>query len=126
MALSREEARHEPDGGVGGRLSQHLGEGAFRFTPPAAPWLVLEISEHIDEARSSLEIQSEAEVRTLLDRLGDPADIATEAHERFGTTPKGTEEAYGFRRRIVYFFVAVPAVFGVLWLVLSAARAVAG
>ncbi len=88
--------------------------------------LVLEISEHIDEARSSLEIQSEAEVRTLLDRLGDPADIATEAHERFGTTPKGTEEAYGFRRRIVYFFVAVPAVFGVLWLVLSAARAVAG
>jgi uncharacterized membrane protein len=85
--------------------------------------LVLEISEHIDEARSDLETQSEAEMRTLLDRLGDPADIATEANERFGTRPKG---GYGFMRRVVYFFVAVPVVFGVLWLVLSAVRAVAG
>jgi uncharacterized membrane protein len=34
--------------------------------------LVQEISEHIDEARSGLEAQSEAEMRTLLDRLGTP------------------------------------------------------
>src|SRR5687767_11415213 len=50
--------------------------------------LVEEISEHIDEARSGLEAQSEAEMRTLLDRLGDPADIAAEARERFGVQPK--------------------------------------
>lgn len=50
--------------------------------------LVEEISEHIDEARSGLDGQSEAEVRNLLDRLGDPADIAAEARERFGVQPK--------------------------------------
>ena len=50
--------------------------------------LVQEISEHIDEARSGLEAESEAEMRTLLDRLGDPADIAAEARERFDVQPK--------------------------------------
>lgn len=50
--------------------------------------LVQEISEHIAEARADLETQSEAEIRTLLDRLGDPADIAHEARERFGVRPR--------------------------------------
>lgn len=49
--------------------------------------LVQEISEHIAEARSGLVSQSEAEIRTLLDRLGDPADIGAEARERFGVRP---------------------------------------
>lgn len=43
-----------------------------------------EISEHIAEARATLSAQNEAEIRTLLDRIGDPADIAAEARERFG------------------------------------------
>ena len=43
--------------------------------------LVQEISEHIAEARSALETETEADVRNLLDRMGDPADIAAEAHE---------------------------------------------
>jgi uncharacterized membrane protein len=46
--------------------------------------LVEEISEHIVEARAGLEDEREAEIRTLLDRLGDPAEIAAEACERFG------------------------------------------
>jgi hypothetical protein len=46
--------------------------------------VVQEISEHIAEARSQLETQTEADIRTLLDRLGDPAEIAAEARERFG------------------------------------------
>jgi uncharacterized membrane protein len=46
--------------------------------------LLEEISEHIAEARAGLEADDEAGVRTLLDRLGDPADIAAEARERFG------------------------------------------
>jgi len=50
--------------------------------------LVQEISEHIAEARGDLPTQSEVEIRTLLDRLGDPADIALEAHERFGVQPR--------------------------------------
>jgi len=41
--------------------------------------LVQEIAEHIAEARTSLEVESEAEIRNLLDRLGDPAEIAAEA-----------------------------------------------
>jgi uncharacterized membrane protein len=46
--------------------------------------LEAEISEHIAEARTDLPAESEAEVRTMLDRLGDPADIAAEARERWG------------------------------------------
>jgi hypothetical protein len=41
--------------------------------------LVGEIAQHIAEGNA----ESEAEVRTLLDRLGEPAEIADEARERF-------------------------------------------
>ena len=41
-----------------------------------------EIAGHIAEARAALPAESEADVRTLLDRLGDPADIAAEARGR--------------------------------------------
>jgi uncharacterized membrane protein len=41
--------------------------------------LVQEIAEHISEARASLEVESEAEILNLLERLGDPAEIAAEA-----------------------------------------------
>lgn len=41
--------------------------------------LVQEISEHIAEGRASLPREDGAAVRGLLDRLGDPDDIASEA-----------------------------------------------
>jgi uncharacterized membrane protein len=44
--------------------------------------LVQEISGHIAEARAALDDETEADVRNLLDRIGDPADIAEEARER--------------------------------------------
>ena len=50
--------------------------------------IVEEISEHIAEARAASSSQGEAEVRTLLDRLGDPAEIADDARERFGVQPR--------------------------------------
>jgi hypothetical protein len=50
--------------------------------------LVDEISEHIAEARADLEGENEAAIRTLLDRLGDPEEIAAEARERFGLAPR--------------------------------------
>jgi uncharacterized membrane protein len=50
--------------------------------------IVEEISEHIAEARAASPSQGEAEIRTLLDRLGDPAEIASEAKERFGVQPR--------------------------------------
>jgi HAAS domain-containing protein len=47
-----------------------------------------EIAEHIAEARAELPSESEAEIRNLLDRVGDPAEIAAEARERFGVQPR--------------------------------------
>ena len=49
--------------------------------------LVQEISDHISEARAGLPDQSEAEIRNLLDRTGEPADIAAEAHGSLGDAP---------------------------------------
>jgi len=49
--------------------------------------LAEEISDHIAEARAGLETEDEAEIRTLLDRLGEPAEIAAEAMERLGPRP---------------------------------------
>jgi hypothetical protein len=48
--------------------------------------LLDEVTEHIVQARAALEPETEAAVRTVLERLGDPADIAAEARERFGVT----------------------------------------
>jgi hypothetical protein len=50
--------------------------------------LVEEISEHIAEARANLESENEAEIRNLLERLGEPADIAAEEADRFGKQPR--------------------------------------
>jgi uncharacterized membrane protein len=50
--------------------------------------LVDEIAAHIAEARSELTIDGEAELRTILDQLGDPAEIAADARERLGR-PRG-------------------------------------
>jgi uncharacterized membrane protein len=47
--------------------------------------IVDEIADHIAEARADLPApETEADIRTLLERLGDPADIAAEARQRFG------------------------------------------
>jgi hypothetical protein len=46
--------------------------------------IVAEIRDHIDEATSgSIADADEAEVRTVLDQLGDPETIAEEARDRF-------------------------------------------
>jgi hypothetical protein len=46
--------------------------------------IVEEIGEHIAEAQAERPVETEADIRTLLERLGDPADIAAEARQRFG------------------------------------------
>src|SRR5215213_1051615 len=46
--------------------------------------LLDEVGEHITAARAALDPETEAAIRTVLERLGDPADIAAEARERFG------------------------------------------
>ena len=49
--------------------------------------IVDEIAGHIAEARAGLEYESEADVRNILEGLGDPADIAEDARERFEVRP---------------------------------------
>jgi uncharacterized membrane protein len=46
--------------------------------------LVQEIREHIESALGEAGTGDDAEVRNVLERLGDTADIAAEARERFG------------------------------------------
>jgi hypothetical protein len=47
-----------------------------------------EIREHIEEARTSDQLESEADIRNLLERVGDPSEIAAEARDRFGIRGK--------------------------------------
>jgi uncharacterized membrane protein len=52
--------------------------------------LVEEISGHIAEARADLETENEAAVRSLLDRLGEPEEIAAEARGRVEVEHRGS------------------------------------
>ena len=49
--------------------------------------LTEQIASHIAEARAGLDYEDEAEIPNLLDRLGDPAEIAAEAQERADPRP---------------------------------------
>jgi uncharacterized membrane protein len=49
--------------------------------------IVDDISGHIAEARAGLQAETEADVRNILEGLGDPAEIATDARERFDVPP---------------------------------------
>jgi uncharacterized membrane protein len=53
--------------------------------------IVDEIGGHIAEARADLEHETEADVRNILDGLGDPAEIAADARERFEVSPPATQ-----------------------------------
>jgi uncharacterized membrane protein len=46
--------------------------------------IVAEIRQHIDEELTLRVSATDADVRNVLERLGDPDDIAAEARERFG------------------------------------------
>jgi len=49
--------------------------------------IVDEIAGHIAEARAGLDHETEADVRNILEGLGDPAEIAEDARERFDVRP---------------------------------------
>jgi hypothetical protein len=51
--------------------------------------LMEEIRDHVGQALASNPNPTEADVRNVLDRLGDPAEIASEARERFGVRRGG-------------------------------------
>ena len=49
--------------------------------------ILAEIEEHIAEDLAEDPAATDADVRNVLERVGDPDDIAAEARERFGITP---------------------------------------
>lgn len=51
--------------------------------------LMEEIRDHVGQALASNPDPTEADVRNVLDRLGDPAEIASEARERLGLRRAG-------------------------------------
>jgi len=55
--------------------------------------LLDEVQEHIAAARADLEPETGAGVRSLLERLGDPADIAAEARDRSGVQARPARPA---------------------------------
>jgi hypothetical protein len=75
--------------------------------------VVEEISEHIEEARAE-EGPDEVATLNVLERLGDPADIAAEARARFGIEPRrsGSHEVAALVLLLVGGFL-----FGIGWLV---------
>jgi uncharacterized membrane protein len=78
--------------------------------------LVGEIAEHIAEGRA--EATTEAEVRTLLDRLGEPAEIADEARERFGVPERHTPKLEMAALALIVlglFLLIIPWLGAVVW-----------
>jgi hypothetical protein len=58
---------------------RRLDAALARRQVPDRDQLVTEISEHLNQARSQLPDQTEANLRDLLDRVGSPEEIAEEA-----------------------------------------------
>ncbi len=68
---------------IGGYL-QDLERELAALPTAARREVVDEIAAHIGELRAELGSGDEVGIRDVLDRVGDPADIAAEARERFG------------------------------------------
>lgn len=76
--------------------------------------VVEEIAGHIEEARIEADGNSEAATLNLLERLGDPSEIATEARARFGVR---TEKAGVLEVAAIILLLGGGLLFGIGWLV---------
>jgi hypothetical protein len=70
--------------------------------------LMDEVDEHIATARAGLDPETEAGVRGVLERLGDPADIAAEARERFGVPTAPARPATPWLEVIALVVLVIP------------------
>jgi uncharacterized membrane protein len=80
--------------------------------------LLDEISQHIAEARATLDANNEADIRTVLERLGDPADIAAETRERFGIPAPPASQATPWLEVIALVVLVLPFLGWVMGVVL--------
>jgi uncharacterized membrane protein len=80
--------------------------------------LLAEVGEHITQARASLDADTEAGIRTVLERLGDPADIAAEARERFGIQPEPVKPATRWLEVVALVLLVIPFIGWVVGVVL--------
>ena len=84
-------------------------EGELRDLPANRRQELLdEVGEHIAAARAALDPETEAGVRTVLERLGDPADIAAEARERFGVQRPPARPATPWLEVIAIVLLVIP------------------
>jgi len=65
------------------RLAQALAD----LPPPRQQELLNDVQGHIADARAGLRDETDADVLNILDRIGEPADIAAETRERLGVQP---------------------------------------
>jgi uncharacterized membrane protein len=70
--------------------------------------LLDEVGEHIATARAALDPETEAGVRGMLERLGDPADIAAEARERFGVPSTPARPATPWLEVVALVVLVIP------------------
>ncbi len=80
--------------------------------------LLDEVGEHIAAARAALDPETEAGIRTVLERLGDPADIAAEARERFGILAAPAKPATPWLEVIALVALVIPILGWVVGVVL--------
>ncbi len=62
---------------------------------PRREEILAEIKEHITAGLSEFPRETEADVRNVLERLGDPHDIAAEARDRLGLRHAGRRRPWG-------------------------------
>jgi hypothetical protein len=98
-----------------GRLRLALAE----LSPDRRQQLIVSITDHISEARSTLHADSEVAIRDILDRVGQPEEIAAEAMNN-ETKPPVLQSSR--TRRLVAIGVAAVIVFGIAFGTLLASR----
>jgi uncharacterized membrane protein len=72
--------RHREVGEYLRRLQRSMGD----LPPERRDEILAEIEDHISEDLAERPAATDADVRNVLERVGDPGDIAAEARERFG------------------------------------------
>jgi uncharacterized membrane protein len=94
-------------------------EEALAGLPPARrAELVDDVRSHIAEARRGLADETDADLLNILDKLGDPADIAADARDRLGAQPAPPAVPLGMLEiaAIVALVLVWPAGIALVWL----------